>query len=372
MKRILALSIASLALCGLIFPTAAVGAFAEGEEGSVSSEISESPISSEGSAEASEPEDTAEEKPASSYAYVINDAKIGYRDSEDVSYASGDHSIGDYYLSADGWNDGDEYDVVMTVKGNVTTKLSDKVLYLYEYRATAVIWNGEALTVNDDKTYTLKKPSAPGAYDLEINFTKTLISNPTDLSSVNWSSLFTVQNLMTIGSWVVIVVGILVLYALNRRYKKRGSTTLDEVKSSLNSEIENVCGKEMSEALSNLMGGTIKTTFEAIDKKLSTVDNNSAVLMRCLLAMQENTPESRLAVTKLLTELDTSEDKQTEQVRKLIEEEIAKRDSDKEARIKALEEAKKANNAWAEGSASDKTSGSVAEEAETGDDGTSI
>ena len=361
MKKILALSIASLALSGLAIPTTASAVFAEGEI-ETSEDVSIS-VSDEASTET---------KADAAYTYVINDAKIGYRDTEDVSYAVGDHSIGDYYLSADGWGDADTYDIVMTVKGNVSTKLSDKVLYLYEYRATAVTWNGIALDVNDDKTYTLKKPTAPGAYDLEINFTKTLISNPTDLSSVNWSSLFTVQNLMTIGSWVVIVIGILVIYALNRRYKKRGSTTLDEVKSSLNSEIENVCGKEMSEALSNLMSGTIKTTFDAIDKKLSTVDNNSAVLMRCLLAMQENTPESRLAVTKLLTELDTSEDKQSEQVRKLIEEEITKRDADKEARAKALEEAKKLNNSWSEDGASEKSSETASEEATAGDDGTSI
>ncbi len=360
MKRILALSIASLALCGLAIPTTASAALAEGEE-----EISE-----EVSISVSEEESETESETA--YTYVVNDAKIGYRDTDNVSYAVGDHSIGDYYLSADGWGDADTYDIIMTVKGNVSTKLSDKVLYLYEYRATSVSWNGIPLEVNEDKTYTLKKPTAPGAYDLEINFTKTLISDPTDLSSVNWSSLFTVQNLMTIGSWVVIVVGILVIYALNRHYKKRGSTTLDEVKSSLNAEIENVCGKEMSEALANLMNGTIKTTFEAIDKKLSTVDNNSAVLMRCLLAMQENTPESRLAVTKLLTELDTSEDKQSEQVRKLIEEEIAKRDTEKEERAKALEEAKKLNNSWSEDGASDKSSETAQEEASTGDDGTSI
>ena len=361
MNKILALSVAALALTGLTIPATAVPAMAEGEEASSDAEPSQEPSS-----------EVASEAAKETYSYSINDAKIGYRDSEDVSYAVGDVAIGDYYLSAYGWNEEDSYDVVMTVKGNVTTKLSDKVLYLYEYKATSVVWNGEALSVNDDKTYTLKKPSAPGAYDLEINFTKTLISNPTDLSSVNWSSLFTVQNLMTIGSWVVIVVGILVLYGINRRYKKRGSTTLDEVKKSLNSEIENVCGKEMSEALSNLLNASIKPTFEAIDSKLSTVDNNSVVLMRCLLAMQENTPESRLAVTKLLTELDTSEDKQAEQVRKLIEEEITKRDAEKEERAKALEEAKKANNAWTEGSASDDASGVKAEEAESGDDGTTI
>ncbi len=365
MKRILALSAASLALCGLAIPSATSVARAEGEAEPVSesSSIASEPVSEETKSESAE---------SISYAYVINDAKIGYRDSEDVSYASGDHTIGDYYLSAEGWGEGDSYDVVMTVKGNVSTKLEDKVLYLYEYRATSVVWNGESLTVNGDKTYTLKKPSAPGAYDLEINFTKTLISNPTDLSSVNWSSLFTVQNLMTIGSWVVIVIGILVIYALNRRYKKRGSTTLDEVKKSLNSEIENVCGKEMAASLSNLMDGTIKTTFEAINSKLETVNGNSIVLMRCLLAMQENTPESRLAVTKLLTELDTSADSQAEEVRKLIEEEITKRDAEKEERAKALEEAKKANNAWSEESASEKSSSTAAEEASTGDDGTSI
>lgn len=319
----------------------ATSAAGEGEgEGEVvsSGEVSETETSSETSSESSTPTIT--------YEYRVMEAVIGYRDSEDVSYAKGDSRIGSYFLSADGWNDGDTYDITMTITGNVTTKLADKVVYIYEYRPTLVKWCGNEISMNGDKTYTLAKPTEKGDYVLEINFTKTMITNPMDLTSINWSSLLTVQNLMTIGSWVVIIVGILILYGLNRRYKKRGSTTLEEVKKSISSEIENVYGVEMAKSINSLLDTSVKAAFTAIDEKLSKLDNNNATLVRCLLVMQENTPEARLAVTKYLSELDTAEDSKAEEVKRLIEEEMEKYKADQEAKEKALEEARKVNEQW--------------------------
>lgn len=327
---------------------AALATFATGEgegEGEVVSseeEVSASETTSETSSETTSESST----PAPTYEYRVMEAVIGYRDSEDVSYAKGDSRIGSYFLSADGWNEGDTYDITMTITGNVTTKLAEKVVYIYEYRPTLVKWCGNEILMNGDKTYTLAKPTEKGDYALEINFTKTMITNPMDLTSINWSSLLTVQNLMTIGSWVVIIVGILILYGLNRRYKKRGSTTLEEVKKSISSEIENVYGVEMAKSINSLLDTSVKAAFTAIDEKLSKLDNNNATLVRCLLVMQENTPEARLAVTKYLSELDTAEDSKAEEVKKLIEAEMEKYKVEQEAKEKALEEARKVNEQW--------------------------
>jgi hypothetical protein len=85
--------------------------------------------------------------------------------------------------------------------------------------------------------------------------------------------------------------------------------------------------------------------------------------MRCLLVMQEGTPEARLAVTKYLSELDVSADEKAAQVKELIEGEMAKYKAEAEAKQKALEDAKKANSEWAE---------KVAEPKEKEDDGTRI
>lgn len=342
----------------------ATSATGEGEGEVVSSEtVSETETSSETSSESS--------TPAITYEYRVMEAIIGYRDSEDVSYAKGDSRVGSYFLSADGWNESDTYDITMTITGNVTTKLADKVVYIYEYRPTLVKWCGNEISMNGDKTYTLAKPTEKGDYALEINFTKTMITNPMDLTSINWSSLLTVQNLMTIGSWVVIIVGILILYGLNMRYKKRGSTTLEEVKKSISSEIENVYGVEMAKSINSLLDTSVKAAFTAIDEKLSKLDNNNATLVRCLLVMQENTPEARLAVTKYLSELDTAEDSKAEEVKKLIEEEMEKYKADQEAKEKALEEARKVNEQW-----KDKASSTDTEPKETIDsnagDGTTI
>jgi hypothetical protein len=349
----------------------ATSAAGEGEgEGEVvsSGEVSVSETTSETSSETTSESST----PATTtYEYRVMEAVIGYRDSEDVSYAKGDSRIGSYFLSADGWNDGDTYDITMTITGNVTTKLADKVVYIYEYRPTLVKWCGNEISMNGDKTYTLAKPTEKGDYALEINFTKTMITNPMDLTSINWSSLLTVQNLMTIGSWVVIIVGILILYGLNRRYKKRGSTTLEEVKKSISSEIENVYGVEMAKSINSLLDTSVKAAFTAIDEKLSKLDNNNATLVRCLLVMQENTPEARLAVTKYLSELDTAEDSKAEEVKKLIEAEMEKYKADQEAKEKALEEARKVNEQWKDKATSTDTEPKEAIDSNAGD-GTTI
>lgn len=358
----------SLPLLGLNGPS---GVYAEGEETPTEDISSEEETSSEEISSSEEESSPSIEAPAT-YEYRVMEATIGYRDSEDVSYAKGDSRIGDYYLSADGWNDGDEYAITMTVSGNVTTKLVDKIVYIYEYRPTLVKWCGNEIQMNDDKTYTLAKPAEKGEYALEIDFTKTMITNPMDLTSINWGSLLTVQNLMTIGSWAIIVVGILVLYALNRRYKKRGSTTLEEVKKSISSEIENVYGVEMSKSINELLDKSVKVAFTAIDDKLARLDSNNSTLIRCLLVMQENTPEARLAVTKYLSELDTSKDSEAEEVKKLIEAEMAKYKAEQEEKEKALEEAKKVNSQWKE-KANSKEEAPISEtETISGGDGTTI
>ena len=329
----------SLALAALACPAFAFSApievKAEGSEEIVSSEVLSNEISSE---EIIEPV----EEPA--YKYLIKDAYIGYRDSEEAQYTKGDYKIGNYFLSAEGWNDESD-PIIMTISGNITTKLESKVVYIYEYRPTSVIWNGKEIVRNEDKTYTLEKPLAEGAYDLTINFTKTVITNPVDLTNLNWASLLTVQNLMTIGSWVIIVIGMLVIFFVSRNGKKY---TLSSVQKNLSSKIEESFGKDVSEKITNLLNDTVKPIFDTLNDKLAKIDNNNATLVRCLLLMQEDTPESRLAITKCLSELDTSKDDKANEIAKMIEAEIAKYKKESEERQKALEEAEKLNGEWQE------------------------
>lgn len=353
-KRIFAIMLPALALGAIaLAPKGAIATLADGSEEIVSTIVSDEEISSEPieeiSSEEKAPEEKSKEEPAKDeIVYVIKNAFIGYRDDETASYAEGDSKIGSYFLSADGWKESDTAPIVMTIKGNVTTKLVDKIVYIYEYKPTKVVWNAFEVKVSDDKTYTLKKPAEKGEYDLAIYFTKTIITSPVDLVGINWASFLTVPNLMTIGSWAILVVGILVLYAINQRYKKRNSTTLQEVKTTLTNKVDELFGKEMAEQFNNLLNAVIAPTFSAIDSKLTKQDNNMATLVRCLLLMQENTPEARLAITKCLSELDTAADGKADEVKKLIEAEMAKYKAEEEARAKALKEAEETNNKYKE------------------------
>lgn len=358
-KYVLALASATLLGISCVPTATAYGVMAEGEETSI---VSEETIASEESIISSEAEELV---------YRINGATINYRDSEDSPYVAGSDKIGSYYVSADGWKAEDTFDIYLNIKGNIVTKMESKVLYIYEYKPTVVIWNGAVIEQNADRTYTLTKPTAVGSYNIEIDFTKTIVTNPTDLTTLNWGSLLTVQNLMTIASWLVIVIGILVLYGINRRYKKRGSTTLEEVKKSLSAQIEESCGTEVAKVVSDVFDTTIKATFTAIEGKLEKVDANNATLVRCLLLMQENTPEARLAITKCLSELDTTADKKGDEVKALIEAEMKKYQEQAEAKAIALEEAKKSNEAWKD-KASQSESSATSEAVGDGYDGTTI
>ena len=116
----------------------------------------------------------------------------------------------------------------------------------------------------------------------------------------------------------------------------------------LNRRVEEKFGTTMAQSMNELFDVVIAKSFEAINSKLDSVNGNMTTLMRCLLVMQENTPEARLAVTKYLSELDAANSEQAEQVRALIEAEMKKYADDKKAKEDAIEQAKAANQKWKE------------------------
>ena len=272
--------------------------------------------------------------------------EISFRDDDSAPYAAGDEKIGSYYLSADGWKEGEDEPIILNAIGNVTSKLDGKVLYLYEYRPTNVVWGGKVVKQQSDKTFILEKPEIGGTYSLSIGFTRTMINSPTELTSINWASLLTVQNLMTIGAWAIIVIGLIAFCVMNMKQKAKGSTTLDSVKNELKSQIKNVCGEEIANQISPLLDKILHETLAHIDGELASLNNNNATLARCFLLAQENTPEARLAITKCLTELDLAKDGKAEEIKAMIEAEIARNLAERQKREQALERAEQLNSKW--------------------------
>jgi hypothetical protein len=353
MKKIVAFTLSAFALCAIaILPSKnAIGAFADGSDEEISEIVeisSEEPLEETSEPISEEVASSSEQKKEEGIVYTIKEAHIGYRDNDGESYADGDSKVVAYFLSADGWKEEDTEPIVMTVKGAVTTKLDSKILYVYEYKPTKVVWNNFEVKQNEDKTFTLVKPAEKGEYDLAIYFTKTAITNPVDLVGLNWASVLTVQNLMTIGSWLALIIGLCVVYGMSIKYKKRGTTTLQEVKSQLTEQIEEKFGENTAKAFSETLDKIIAPSFEAILQKLNKQDNNMTTLVRCMLLMQENTPEARLAITECLSKLDSSADEQAAQVKAIIEAEMTKYREETEARERALQEAVERNKKYAE------------------------
>lgn len=345
-KIFLLLSALPILACSLAI-SASVGkneinALADGSE-EISEEIS---LIEEESSE--EPAAQSEEKKDEGIVYVVKEAYIGFRDNETDSYGKGNSEIGSYFLSKDGWKEEDNEPIVMTIEGNVKTRLDSKIVYIYEYKPTLVKFAGEPISKGEDKTYKLEKPTQKGEYDLEIYFTKTLITSPVDVLDLNWKSLLTTQNLLTFGSWALLVVVCAILFFLTRKYKSRGTTTVQEAVAQVKKVVSDEFGEKAGDAVTDILNRVISPAFGAIDKKLEKVDGNIGIMLRCLLVMQEDTPEARLAVTKYLSELDTSKDELSAQVKEIIEREIAKRDAEKKAREEAIKEAEEKAEKWAE------------------------
>lgn len=342
-KKGIAIASALLFLIGLASPLFlrhnAIETSAEPETSEVSS--SEEPVVSS----------SEESQPVEEPKWVIKEAAISYRDDESAPYtpcADNPQKIGSYFLSAEGWGEEDAEDIIMNVKGAIATKLEGKVMFIYEYRPTLVMFAGKGVAQNADKTFTLKKPEAAGQFDLSICFTKTLVVNPVELTNLDWSSLLTVPNLMTILSWAVIVVFFIVFFFLSRKYKKEGNTSLQSIKKSLIEYVDSNFGAEVSAVVADAFDKVVKKSFDQINGKLEKMDNNSAVMVRCLLLMQENTPEARLAITECLSKLDVAEDNKSAEVKALIESEIKKYKDEQEAKQAALAKAKELNESWSE------------------------
>lgn len=339
-KSMLMLPLMALVMSGFSAP-AALGVMAEPDDSSVESIADSVEASVEATSE--EPVASVEKE---GYDFSIS-TSIQFRNTADGAYAEGTDKIGNYYLSADGWNEGDDYDIILNVQGNPTTEIKDKFLYIFEYKASKVVWSGADVMPNADKTFTLAKPAEAGVHSLVICFTREQMTI-NDLSSINWRELVNTQNLLTILAWVVMIGATIGMFAYNAHIRKRGTTTLQEVKGAMISEIKTQYGDVLANQVSELFDNTVKPVFSAVDSKLSTLDGNMVIMLRCLLLMQEDTPEARLAVTELLTKIQKEDDELTAKVKKMIEDEITKRDDEAKRKAEALRQAKELNDAYIE------------------------
>jgi hypothetical protein len=153
----------------------------------------------------------------------------------------------------------------------------------------------------------------------------------------NWEEIFTVNNLFQLISWLITLgcsSGFFVTLYKSRKYKQ---LTPQEIANKVDDKINSVLDSKLSTFLKDVFGPYNENMLQ----KFSSMENSTKTMVRCFILMQENTPESRIAILKELDNLNKDETGQlTLQVKELITQEIQKQEEQNKALNETIEELK--------------------------------
>lgn len=102
-------------------------------------------------------------------------------------------------------------------------------------------------------------------------------------------------------------------------------------------EIAYECKEKAVDAAHDIVENTLKPYIE----ELKVVKTSLQSFSKIFVLMQENTPEAKLAILKLVEELGTVEVKEIEETKQVILEQVKVEEEDKTEKLEILEEIKK-------------------------------
>lgn len=169
---------------------------------------------------------------------------------------------------------------------------------------------------------------------------KTVAQYMADIKDGKWKSVFTIDNLFSLISWIF-SSGVILFILKLIKMKQKEKTDLSEQAIVIAQMIKDSNTDKINSTLQNVIG----PGYDKIAKQLTQTENIAKVLARCMLLSQENTPEARLSIAKELTDLTSSQSNLSEEVKALIASEIAKNEAEKAAKQAAIAEIEAANEA---------------------------
>ena len=229
------------------------------------------------------------------------------------------------------------YDLEEGNVGDIVTVTAKPYVFC---KTDVVAVNGTALVAGEDGNYRFAL--VEGDNVISVKF----VLDPEQMGALSTyikqaqeggiESLFTLNNLFNLLSWIFTALfgsGFIITLIRNKVVKQKTILNVTaEVKDTLNSE------------LAKYFGDVFSPLVNAIDLKLTGVEEITKTLARCMVIAQENTPESRLAIIEELTKLQTSSTELAEQIKALIQEEVDKKEAEKAEKQETLKELEEANN----------------------------
>lgn len=153
----------------------------------------------------------------------------------------------------------------------------------------------------------------------------------------NWEEIFTVSNLMQLISWLITLGCSSGFFVTLYKSKKFKELTPQEIARKVDEKINSVLDERLATFLKDVFGPFTENMLQ----KFSGMENSTKTMVRCFILMQENTPESRLAILNELNNLNNNETGQlTLQVKNLIAEEVRKQEEQSKALNETIENLK--------------------------------
>lgn len=232
------------------------------------------------------------------------------------------------------------YDIEEGNVGDVVTLyVVPDVLYTTEY----VKVNDVVLVAEEDgKTYkfalTEGENIITASFIIDNEEIANLIGVVDQVKNQGIQSILTVDNLFKCIYFLLSALlssGFFITLIKKQKIKTATVNQLTELFTNLIKEVNN---EEVKKALEGIFGQTV----EKLVNKMDGVDELVNKMVKCMLLMQENTPESRLAIINELT-LNDDNKKLSEEIKNMISKEVEAQNKAIEERNSSIEEMKKAN-----------------------------
>ena len=148
----------------------------------------------------------------------------------------------------------------------------------------------------------------------------------------DWKEIFSLENILNIIYFVFATLTSGGLCFTLLKYKRLKAKTIEDVNDNVTNILETKIPEQLIKFLEDFFGPFDAKFLEKIDGVVEV----ARVLTRCMILMQEGTPESRLAILKEIESIKTDEEELSNQVKRLISDEMAKKERELENKEKAL------------------------------------
>jgi hypothetical protein len=300
-------------------------------EGDADSDTENTSVLEGGGEDTEHTEEEVFECTTSSSVYWVSDGK---------TIEDGANKYGDVLISQSKGHVGDE--VTAIVSGNPTIDVTSKFITLYKYALSYVTLNGEKIEASDSEKGEYKFKLREGANDVKAYFSGRIELSTTDLSSVNWKSLLTVDNLLKLVYFVLTLVLSSGCFLTIIKSKKFQAKTTDEV----TALVQNIARQVVAETTSSFLEQTVKPLLEKQGEENSDMSNTLKALMRTTLYTLDNTPESRLAAIKELQNYKSSDKDLAKQIEDIVQASMKAESEKKAAAEKATQAARDSVNSF--------------------------